>query len=128
MKAMRNFLTAEFIERLLFTAIVVGILMVLAGAARYVDLSGQLAANEAVQIHQSGEEVTVETNSQARGLVAADLERRRLTEERFNMMVVGGGGLALIGLGWLAADIMRGRRRKARMHETDAQSAAEAAS
>ena len=128
MKAMRNFLTAEFIERLLFTAIVVGILMVLAGAVRYVDLSGQLAANEAVQIHQSDEEVTVETNSQAHGLVAADLERRRLTEERFNMMVVGGAGLALIGLGWLAADIMRGRRRKARMHKTDAQSAAEAAS
>ena len=125
MKAMRNFLTAELIERLLFTAIVVGILMALAGAARYVDLSEQLAANEAVQIHQSDEEVT---NSQARSLVAADLERRRLTEERFNMMVVGGGGLALIGLGWLAADIMRGRRRKARMHETDAQSAAEAAS
>lgn len=128
MKAMRFFLTAELIDRLFFTAIVIGILMVLAGAVRYVDLSGQLAANEAVQIHQSGEEVAVETNSQVRGLVAADLERRRLTEERFNMMVVVGVGLALIGLGWLATDIMRGRRRKARMCKTDTQSATEATS
>lgn len=47
MKAMRFFLTAELIDRLFFTAIVIGILMVLAGAVRYVDLSGQLAANEA---------------------------------------------------------------------------------
>lgn len=127
MKAMRNCLRAERIEGLFFTAIGVGIVMVLAGALRYVDLSGQLAANEAARIHQSGEEALVETNRQARGLVAADLERRRLTEERFNMMIVGGAGLALIGLGWLAADIMRGRRRKARMRETGAPPGAEAA-
>lgn len=109
---MRKFLTAELFERLLFTAIAVGVLMAAVGGLRYIELSGRLSANEAVQIRQSGEEVTVENNSQARGLVAADLERRRLTEERFNMMVVGGAGLALIGFGWLAMDIRRGRRRK----------------
>ena len=111
---MRKFLNAELFERLFFTAIVVGILMVLVGGLRYIDLSGRLSANEAVQIHQDGEEVTLETNSQARGLMAADLERRRLTADRFNMMVVGGAGLALVGLGWLAADITRSRRRKTR--------------
>lgn len=115
---MRKLLTAELFERLLFTAIALGLLMAAAAAVRYVDLSRRLAANEAVQIHQSGEEVTVETNSQARGLVAADLERRRLEEGRFNMMTLGGFGLALIGLGWLAADITRGRRRKATMSKT----------
>ncbi len=115
---MRKLLTAELFERLLFTAIVVGLLMVLIGGLRYIELSGRLAANEAVQVHQSGEEVTIETNSQAHGLMKADLDRRRLTAERFNMMVVGGVGLALIGLGWLAADITRGRRRKATMSRT----------
>ena len=112
---MRKFFTAELFERLFFTAIVVGLLMTAVGGLRYVELSGRLAANEAVQVHQSGEEMTVETNSQVRGLVAADVERRRLEEERFNMMTLGGLGLALIGLGWLAADITRGRRRKAAM-------------
>ncbi len=115
---MRKLLTAELFERLLFTAIALGLLMAAVAAVRYVDLSGRLAANEAVQIHQSGEEVTVETNSQVRGLVAADVERRRLEEERFNTMTLGGLGLALIGLGWLTADITRGRRRKATMSRT----------
>ena len=115
---MRKLFTAELLERLLFTAIAVGILMALLGGLRYLDLSGQLAANQAVQIQQSGGEVTVETNSQARGLMAADLTRRRLEEDRYNMMVVGGVGLALIGLGWLAADITRTRRRKADINAT----------
>ena len=117
-KAMRKLLTAELFERLLFTAIALGLLMAAVAAVRYVDLSGRLAANEAVQVHQSGEEVTIETNSQARGLVAADIERRRLEEERYNVMILGGLGLALMGLGWLAADITRGRRRKAAMDRT----------
>ena len=115
---MRKFFTAELFERLFFTAIVIGLLMVLIGGLRYIELSGRLAANEAVQVHQSGEEVTIETNSQVRGLVAADVERRRLEEERFNTMTLGGLGLALIGLGWLTADITRGRRRKATMSRT----------
>lgn len=115
---MRKLLTAELFERLLFTAIAVGVLMAAVGGLRYIELSGRLSANESVRIRQSGEEVTVETNSQARGLVAADLERRQLEEERFNMMTLGGFGLALIGLGWLAADITRGRRRKATMSKT----------
>ena len=109
---MRNIAYSGILDRLLFTAIVVGILLAAYGGFRYLDLSNQLAANPAAQIHQDGGEVELETKSEAHGLMAADIERRRLVAEQRDMMIAGGIGLALLGLGWLGYDIMRGRRRK----------------
>ncbi len=108
---MRNFAYAGILDRLFFTAIIVGILLAVYGGWRYVDLSNQLAANPAAQIHQAGGEVELESKSEAHGLMAADIERRRLVTEQRNMMIAGGAGLALLGLGWLGYDILRGRRR-----------------
>lgn len=122
---MSKILNQEFIERLLFTVIVIGILGTLVGAVRYFDLSNQIANNTAAQVREEGGEVTLETKNEARGLMAADLELRRLIRDRQNMMVVGGGGLALIGLGWLASDIMRGRRRKNQVDDIASQTVAE---
>ena len=110
---MRSFLEGEFFQRLLFTAIVIGILLAAGAGWRYLVLSNQLSTNAAAQIQDSGGEVTIESKSQAQGLMTSDIERRRLVAEQFNMMVVGGLGLALIGLGWLAGDVSRSRRRKA---------------
>lgn len=122
---MSKILNQEFIERLLFTVIVIGILGTLVGAVRYFDLSNQIANNAAAQVREEGGEVTLETKNEARGLMAADLELRRLIRDRQNMMVVGGGGLALIGLGWLASDIMRSRRRKNQADDVASQTVAE---
>jgi len=110
---MRRLFDSELMERLLFTAIVVGILMAAGGAIRYVMLANQLSGNLAAQIHDDGGEVEIESKSQAQGLMASDIERRRLVAEQFNMMILGGVGLALLGLGWLGTDIIRGRRRTA---------------
>lgn len=99
------------LDRLLFTAIVLGILMAGLAGWRYVDLANQLSGNQAAQIHAEGGEVALESKSQAHGLMAADIERRRLQAEQSNMLVVGGAGLALIGLGWFLGDLLRGRRR-----------------
>lgn len=110
---MRRLFDTELLERLLFTAIVVGILLAAGGAIRYVMLGNQLAGNLAAQIHDDGGEVEIESKSQAQGLMAADIERRRLVAEQFNMMIIAGAGLALLGLGWLGTDIIRGRRRPA---------------
>ncbi|MCY3781952.1 MAG: hypothetical protein OXG78_16680 [Chloroflexi bacterium] len=109
---MRGLLNAELIERLLFTTIVIGILLIAGAGWRYLDLSNQLSGNIAAQIHDEGGEVTVESKAQAQGLMASDIQRRRMVSEQFNMMVIGGVGLALLGLGWLGYDILRGRRRK----------------
>ena len=123
---MSRILNHEFIERLLFTAIVIGILMLIFGGIQFTSLTYQLSNNEAAQIHSSGEEISPETNSEVRGLVASDMERRRLVNQRFNMMVVGGVGLALIGGGWIIMDILRGRRKN--QDESAVQSVAEAIS
>lgn len=109
---MSKILNFELVERLFFTTIVIGILMAGIGFLRFVDLSSQISNNEAAQIHASGEEVAPQSNAEVRGLVASDMELRRLISERFNMMVVGGIGLALIGVGWIVTDIIRGRRKK----------------
>lgn len=109
---MRNVIFTGILDRLLFSAIVVGVLLAAYGGLRYLDLSNQLAANPAAQIHQAGGEVELESKSEAHGLMAADIERRRLVTEQRNMMIAGGVGLALLGLGWLGYDILRGRRRK----------------
>ncbi len=111
-RQMRNVVYTGIVERLLFTAIAVGVLLAAYGGFRYLDLSNQLAANPAAQIHQEGSEVELESKSEAHGLMAADIERRRLVAEQRDMMIAGGVGLALLGVGWLGYDILRGRRQK----------------
>ena len=96
---MGRLLNAELIERLLFTAIVAGIFMVAGAGFRYLDLSNQLTGNMAAKIHESGGEVELESKSEAHGLMAADIQRRRITSEQYNMMVIGGAGLGAAGLG-----------------------------
>ncbi|MCY4020860.1 MAG: hypothetical protein OXG39_15715 [Chloroflexi bacterium] len=119
---MRDLIFTGLVDRLLFTAIVLGILMAALGGWRYFDLANQLSRNQAAQIHEEGGEVTVESKSQAHGLMASDIERRRLLADQSNMMMVGGAGLALIGLGWFLGDILRGRRRtKANAKDSAAQ-------
>lgn len=110
---MRGLFDSELIERLLFTAIVVGILLAAGGAIRYVMIQNELSTNMAARIHDEGGEVEIESKSQAQGLMASDIERRRLVEQQYNMMIVAGLGLALLGLGWLGTDWIRGRRRAA---------------
>jgi hypothetical protein len=123
---MSKFLNSELVERLLFTLIVIGILMTLISAVRFVYLSNEIGNNVAAQVRATGEEVPLETMNEAQGLMASDLERRKLVNDRFNMMVVGGVGLALIGVGWIMTDIMRSRRKKD--NESPKKSVAEATS
>lgn len=118
---MRDSIVTGLIDRLLFTAIVLGVMMAALGGWRYVDLANQLSRNQAVQIQDEGGEVAIESKSQAHGLMASDIERRRLQADQRNMMVVGGAGLALIGLGWFLGDIQRGRRRTAKAKDGPAQ-------
>lgn len=110
---MRNLTFTGLAERLLFTAIVLGILMAAGGAIRYFMLQNQLSTNMAAQIHDQGGEVAIESKGQAQGLMASDIERRRLVAEQFNMMILGGVGLALLGLGWLGHDVLASRRQPA---------------
>lgn len=124
---MRDLIFTGIVDRLLFTAIVLGILMAAVAGWRYFDLANQLSSNQAAQIHEEGGEVAIESKSQAHGLMASDLERRRMLADQRNMMMVGGAGLALIGLGWFLGDILRGRRRKAATAAADVRGSSDTA-
>ena len=124
---MRNLFHTGLLDRLLFTAIVIGILMTGYGILRYLDLSNQLAGNRSAQIQASGGEVELQSKAEAQGLMASHIERRRLTSEQYNTMVIGGIGLAILGLGWLGNDLMRSRRRKEKLVETESAEVAQPA-
>ena len=101
---MNRILDYELVERLLFTAIVVGILMAAGGAVRYLLINNQLSENLAAQIHDDGGEVAIESKSQAQGLMASDIERRRLVSEQVQYddprrHRAGAAGLGLAGHG-----------------------------
>lgn len=115
---MSRFQTGALIDKLLFSAMLVGVLLTAFGALRYFDLSNRLADNPAAQIRESGEAVQVEDADEGFGLMSADIERRRLVSEQYSMMIMGGLGLALLGLGWLGSDIVRSRRGKSNATDT----------
>ncbi|MXX82399.1 MAG: hypothetical protein F4Y70_02850 [Chloroflexi bacterium] len=108
---MSRFQTGALIDKLLFSAMLAGILLAGFGGLRYLDLSNQLADNPAAQIHERDEAVQVENTDAGYSLMTADITRRRQLEEQYNMMIIGGLGLALLGLGWLGSDIVRSRRK-----------------
>lgn len=109
---MTRFPAGALIDKLLFSAMLVGVLLAAFSALRYVELSNQLAENPAAQIRESGEAVQVDDAEAGYSLMSADIERRRQVDEQYNMMIIGGLGLALLGLGWLGSDIARSRRGK----------------
>lgn len=119
MRLTRQLFNSGLFERIIFAVIVIGILLAGVAVVRYVAIGRQLSMNEAAQIRDSGEEVTLSNKSQAQGLMASDIERRRLLADQSSMISVGGVGLALIGLGWLLRDLSRGRRRKAASAKSD---------
>ena len=109
-----SFFTSQLFERILTVTVVAGILIGLYAIVNVIDINNKLSNNEAQQFRESGEELDVQTttDAQARGLVAADIERRRLITERGEMYVAGGISLILIGISWFGYDLMRGRRKK----------------
>ncbi len=111
-KAMSRFQAGAFIDKLLFSAMLVGVLLAAFAVLRYVELSNRLADNPAAQIHASDEAVQVEDAGEGYSLMTADIARRRLVDEQYRMMIMGGLGLALLGLGWLGNDFVRSRRSK----------------
>ncbi|MCY4466756.1 MAG: hypothetical protein OXE46_14595 [Chloroflexi bacterium] len=109
---MDRFKAGALIDKLFFSAMLVGVLLAAFGTLRYVDLSNQLTGNPAAQIRESGGAVQVENANEGYSLMSADIARRRLVDEQYSMMIIGGLGLALLGLGWLGGDIVRSRRRR----------------
>jgi len=108
---MSRLFNRDLFERFVFTIIVIGILMTMFSIFKFIDTSNQLSHNQAAQIHASGQQISPTTQTEVQGLVASDLERRKLVQTRFEALVIGGFGLAFIGGGWIMMDLIRNRKK-----------------
>jgi uncharacterized membrane protein YidH (DUF202 family) len=109
---MSKYFNKDVVNALLLTIFIVSIGMVAFGVYRYIDTTSQLNDNLAQQIRKQGGVINPESAAQAQGLMASDIERRALVDDRFQGMIVGGVGIALLAVGWMATDVVRERRKK----------------
>ena len=109
---MRNLLGAEWLRGVLFALVALGLLMALLAAWRYVSADRELEGNLAQVIRSSQLNVSPQTVNDAQGLVGADIARRDLLAQQFNALMLGGGGLVLLSLGWLGLNLARTLRRR----------------
>ena len=121
------FLKNQWMERVLFTIVIAGILLSLYGVARVIDTSIKLSNNIAQQQHNSGEALDIQSTAEGRGMMVADLERRELIKVRGQMIFIAGAGIVLLGLGWQGYDLRNGRIRKENEAELELAEASETA-
>lgn len=101
----------EWFRGLVFAFIIIGVALLLLAAQQYIDATTRLADNLAYQAQQEGEVVPLESQAEAQMLVGAGMEMRRLNAQQDRALMIGGGGLALLALGWIGMDFARARRR-----------------
>lgn len=104
---MLKFVNEEWFRGVLYAVVGLGILAFLLAVWQYGSAAQQLQSNLAQQLRDSGTEINPQTTQQARGIVAADLERRALIGQQYQAMMIGGSGLILIALGWIGMNIRR---------------------
>jgi uncharacterized membrane protein YidH (DUF202 family) len=103
--------TQERINALIAALVLIGLALVIVGVWRYVDASQRLAGNYAQDIREGDISFNVENPEQAQGLIAADVQRRRLERQQNESLILAGVGLASLAVGWIGYDVIRGRRR-----------------
>lgn len=107
-----SFLNHPLTERMLFTIVVIGILLGLYGLVRIVDISLKLNDNLAQKVQSSGEELELQSSAEGQSLMVADIQRRRMVQERGQMMLLAGIGVVLLGIGWLGYDFRNSSLKK----------------
>jgi hypothetical protein len=104
-------LEQEWLRGVMYTIMAAGVLALGAAVWQYFDADRQLQENIAHQVRASGGEVAPQTQAEAQGLVAADIARRELVNQQYNALMLGGGGLVAIAIGWILLDLRRSRLR-----------------
>jgi hypothetical protein len=90
--------THERINALIAALVLIGIALILVGIWRYVDAAQRLTTNQAQSIQAGDASFNIETPEQAQGLIAADVQRRRLEQQQNESLVLAGVGLAVLAL------------------------------
>jgi len=107
-----NFLNSDWFRGVIFALLIIGVLAALFAAAQFVDASLKMQNNASYQAKSSETPLELQSQAAAQVLIAADVELRRLLEQRNNALIVGGVGLVSLALGWIGNDLLRSRRRK----------------
>lgn len=110
-------MTARILEHestrsVLLALCIVAVLLIAFGGWQFLDASLRIQDNPAYQAQMSDEAISLESEVQAQGLLAAGLEYRRLLAQRNTALMIGGAGLALLALGWIGYDMIRSYRRR----------------
>jgi hypothetical protein len=103
-------LEKEWFRGLVVALIMIGGALILYGVYQFVDASSRISNNVVYQREAAGTEVQSPTD--ARMFMAAEVEYRSLRIQRSNSFSYGGVGLALMAAGWLGYDFARAHRRK----------------
>jgi hypothetical protein len=107
-----NFLDSDWFRGVVFALLIIGILAALMAALQFVDASLKIQNNASYQAKNRETPLELQSQSEAQMLIAADVELRRLGEQRSNALIIGGIGLVALALGWIGNDFLRSRRRK----------------
>lgn len=105
-----RYMNKDWYRALLLTPFIVGVLCIVFGIVWYGIVSNQIDRNFAYQIRSQSQQVDPQSQTEAIGLIRAGEELRELDHNRSIATIVGGAGLMLVAVGWLARDFMRGRQ------------------
>lgn len=109
----------DTIRIVLMALILIGVILAVGGVIQFADAALRLQNNAAYQASIGGEPLTLGSQEQAQGLIAAGMEYRRLLAQRNNALILGGAGLVAGAVGWLVYDFLRSRERRLQNHPVD---------
>ena len=95
-----GFLRNEWFRSLMMAFLLVAALLIILGGQQFVDASLRMQSNPAYLAQTGGDPLTLDSDGQAQGLVAAGIEYRDLLAQRNRALILAGSGLVLLGAGW----------------------------
>lgn len=104
---------ADWLRGVFTALVVVGLLTAGYAAWRYLDADRELQGNVAQIILGRQQAVSPGSSREVQGLVGADVARRELLAQQYEVLMLGGGGLVILSLGWLGLNLtpyLRSRR------------------
>ncbi|MCY3947447.1 MAG: hypothetical protein OXF44_14310 [Anaerolineaceae bacterium] len=96
---------ADWLRGVFTALVVVGLSLAGYSAWRYLDADRELQGNVAQVIMSRQQAVSPGSSAEVQGLVGADVARRELLSQQYDVLMLGGGGLVILSLGWLGLNL-----------------------
>lgn len=98
---------ADWLRGVCAALVVAGLLIAGYATWRYVAADRELQGNVAQIILSRQETARPGGSGELQGLVGADVARRELLSQQYDVLMLGGGGLVILSLGWLGLNLTR---------------------